>query len=954
MFKKSKICTGVLAALSGGMLVVAGSALAQGVQRVEITGSSIKRLDAETAAPVQVLSREAIERSGVTSVEQLLRLVSANSSSGSTAGASSSGATTGGISTVSLRALGPDRTLVLVNGKRIAAYGAPNTSAAVDVDSIPVSAIERVEVLKDGASAIYGSDAIGGVVNFILRRKMTGTELAASYGAATQDGKGSVARLTAVTGISGDNFSIMALASYQKDQALFGKDRDFANASIRVDKNQNGSSSRTDPGNINIPGVSGTRNPNVIGGVGNCGPRSVFVPAFSTTNCFFDPAPFVGLLPETERLGVLVSGRWSLSPAAELYGDIGFTSKKAQTVIQPAPIDSAFGIPFTLTTASPFYPTSFVTGLTGGATPNLRVRYRPFITGNRDLTDQGDNARIVLGVEGALAGWDYDANFIHSASKVTETLNGGYYRIAGGAASGGPGIVNLLSGNVRNGSGATLWVNPFGTNSAEVIAAAQATNFVGTAFATKTELTGLQGKASSSVLKFANGGLDLAVGAELRRERFNLQSSAALATGDISGYGGNFVPIDKSRPVVGLFSELQLTPMKGLELSGAARFDRYGAVSNSNVVADATGLLNGLTSVNGDTIGAAAVSQVAGQTATNAPTFSKATAKLGLVYKVIPEVVLRGTASTGFRAPTLLDLFGPLQAGVTAVINDSARCPTTNSADDCATQFNNYSGGRGDLKPERSTNMTLGFVTEPLSGLSFGLDYFRIDIKDQITTLAPDFLLRNEAQYRSRISRGAVETAFPTLPGPIIAIDQRQENIGKVKIQGVDWDFRYRTSTSIGRLEFGLNGTYTSKWDSVNPDGSTKSSLGTTSSTVAGAIPRVKTSFTGGWSNGPVVTSVSINWQSKLTDICGNQAQDDFGDCAPGFTPPKVPSYTTVDLFAQYNGIKGLALSLGLKNAFDQKPPYVNGAGGAFQSGYDPTWVDPRGRYVYVTAKYKF
>ena len=164
---------------------------AQQMQRVEITGSSIKRIDAETALPVQVITRDQIQKSGATNVEQLLQTISSVSSSGGITTATASGATTGGISAVSLHGLTSIRTLVLLNGRRIAPYGIGFTgdSVSVDVNSIPLAAIERVEVLKDGASAVYGSDAIAGVINFILRQEFNGLELSAEYGDTTHGGE---------------------------------------------------------------------------------------------------------------------------------------------------------------------------------------------------------------------------------------------------------------------------------------------------------------------------------------------------------------------------------------------------------------------------------------------------------------------------------------------------------------------------------------------------------------------------------------------------------------------------------------------------------------------------------------------------------------------------------------------------------------------------------------------
>ena len=194
----------------------------QQLERVEVTGSSIKRIEGETALPVQVITREDIQRSGASSVEQLMQTVSAVASSGGNVAASASGATTLGISSVSLRGLTSLRTLVLINGKRVTpyGYGFTNDSVSVDVNSIPISAIERVEILKDGASAVYGSDAIAGVINFILRKDFQGLELSAEYGTPTESSAGSMFRITGAYGfgdLNKDRFNLMVTVNYQKE-----------------------------------------------------------------------------------------------------------------------------------------------------------------------------------------------------------------------------------------------------------------------------------------------------------------------------------------------------------------------------------------------------------------------------------------------------------------------------------------------------------------------------------------------------------------------------------------------------------------------------------------------------------------------------------------------------------------------------------------------------------------
>src|SRR5471032_2940129 len=174
---------------------------AQKLERIEVTGSAIKRLDAETAVPVQILRRSDIERIGATTTEELLKQVTAITSAGSILVSQANGTVTSSVSTVSLRALGSNRTLVLVNGRRVASSAAGSTSAAVDVNSIPIAAIDRIEVLKDGASSLYGSDAIAGVVNFILRKDYTGAEVQVGYGSPTRSGGGKDTTVSAFAGM---------------------------------------------------------------------------------------------------------------------------------------------------------------------------------------------------------------------------------------------------------------------------------------------------------------------------------------------------------------------------------------------------------------------------------------------------------------------------------------------------------------------------------------------------------------------------------------------------------------------------------------------------------------------------------------------------------------------------------------------------------------------------------
>src|SRR5712691_9678679 len=341
----------------GLVAVIAPPAFAQQtVERVEITGSSIKRIDAETALPVQIVSRQEIEATGSANVEQFLQgLGVALQGNSNSVAASASGATTGGVSSVSLRGLGSQRTLVLIDGKRVSAGGTLTDSTTVDVNHIPVAAIERIEVLKDGASAIYGSDAIGGVINFILRKDYKGGEATAyanltqhpggrGWGASTLVGWGDMAK---------DSFNATMSFDYRKQDALYGRDRPFASSGINVGAFNDTTSGNTFPGNfVAANGQFGTRNLNFATGC-NGGPYQTFSPLFSdptvagnaSRGCRFDPSPLVSLLPESEQHSIFGTLRYAFASNLEGYGQFSYSTKEQRTIIQPVPLSDQFALP---------------------------------------------------------------------------------------------------------------------------------------------------------------------------------------------------------------------------------------------------------------------------------------------------------------------------------------------------------------------------------------------------------------------------------------------------------------------------------------------------------------------------------------------------------------------------------------------------------------------------------
>ena len=932
-YRKKKIVLALSYAIGAGA-AASGAAFAQEVQKgekVEVTGSSIKRIDAETALPVQIISREDIRRSGAQNTEELLKTISAVSSANSTTMSLNAGANTASVSTVSLRGLGGQRTLILINGRRSTVFGGVpggTGDAAVDVSSIPLAAIERVEVLKDGASAIYGSDAVAGVINFILRSDYQGGEVTALYGA-TQQGGANVKKLSGVVGfgdLNKDRFNVLVNANFQKEARLSGRDRKFSSSAIAVSEGNDTTSGNTFPGNIVTPSGS-SRNPAAF--AGNCSP-SVIDPLQPSNRCRYDPAGEVMLIPDSERTSALISGRLALSEAATLYSDVALAHNVTKVNIQPAPISDQFSITaknpyipaqnallasypnlattypgisdgfagnatFLLPPSSPYYPSAFlaanIPGLVGQP---IDIRWRSVPLGGRSWRDVNDVGRFVLGAKGTVAGWDYDTAVLYNQSKVKEYDTGGIPLYSK--------ILPLLN------SGA---VNPFGPSTPAVQQQLESTLFKDLAYSTKTSITQFDAKASREVYQLPAGPVAFAVGGSARREKYALSVAPELTVGDVSHYGGENTPVSAGRNVESGFVEVNVPILKGLEADAAVRYDKYEKVGST----------------------------------TNP--------KVSLRWQPAQEFLLRGSWGKGFRAPSLTDLYAPTVTGVSVTgLNDPLRCPFTGSSTDCNTQFATIIGGQSKLKPEKSESYTLGFVLEPTRDVHIAADLFKINVSNTIIVggLGAGVILSTPEfaqQFAKFVNRGAPDPNVPGGYGRIISVDQTNANLFNIRTNGVDVDFKWRfANNDTGRWTLGLNGTYFNKYDIQLPDGTYFSAVANNTLTgITGVIARWRAVHSLSWDRGPYSAFLAYNFQAAYLDnpstVSGEQRT--------------VGTYETFDLQGTYSGIKNWQLTLGVRNLFDRDPPYSNvSAQGQFQSGYDASYGDPRGRFYYASVTYKF
>ena len=921
------------AAIAGASVTAHAQQSTDEITTVVVTGSHIANQE-EGALPVQVITQAQIEQTGATSAEQFLKTVSvAVQGNSNTVAATTAGVNAGGVSGVSLRGLGSQRTLVLVNGRRLSGGGTITDSTSVDVNSIPLAAIDHVEVYKNGGSAVYGSDAIAGVINFVIKDSFQGAT-ATMFGGGTQDGGGGIKRANGAIGtgdLATDRYNIMLTASYQKENPLFGRDRDFAKSGINAGALNDTSSGNTFPANLFIPDPGEAALPGAAGTTINplapnaCSP-SVVSPLQPDNRCRYDPSPYVSLLPDAERVSAFSAAHFNLTDNAQLYAEASYSRNKQEFIIQPAPISDQFNLPpghplsnlapynrdaglglppspFAFTTvvlksSSPYYPTATVQSVTGGATPDILIRYRAVDSGNRDFVDTSEQPRGVIGVKGVAAGWDYDASFLYGQTKLTEN-----YR------NGAP-LYSKLLPLLNSGQ-----VNFFGPNTPDIEAQIRAANFVGDAYTTKTSIESFSTSASREIAKLPAGSLAIALGAEWRKEKFSTDPSEAMQIGDIATYGGDQLPMSRSRNAKALLAEIDVPIIEKMDGNIAVRWDDY------------------------DTVG------------------SKTTPEIRWRWQPVEQLMMRASFGKGFRAPSLTELYQPVTTGVsTPGLNDPARCNTTGSSNDCATQFNVLLGGTPTLKPETSTNYTLGFVFEPIQEVSLGFDGFKVKLKNPIIFgIDPSALLADEAKFPGFITRGGATSDCPGCAGPIQQIDQRNLNLGATNVDGVDADVRYRLKTDgVGTITFSVVGTYFTKYEIQQPDGSFLSIVGKVSPIVNGAggvVPRWHHYASVGWNIGSWEAVVSQNFQSKYQDVPGT-----FQDPTdPAYRPRTVASYSTFDLQGSYSGIEHVKIAVGLKNAFDKDPPYTNAGGqNYFQAGYDPGYADPRGRFYYGTVSYSF
>lgn len=910
MFKRSKISTAAVLAIGLTTTLVT---LAQTAQRVEITGSAIRRVDAETALPVTVIRVDDLNKQGVTNTEQAIARIAANQSN---FGASASiGGTTGGKSEADLRGLsGPtgtnaNKTLVLLNGRRLANHAFD--AAAVDLNAIPLSAIDRIEVLRDGASSIYGSDAIGGVINFITKKEVTGFEISAQASKPEASGGGDTQRVNLTAGfgsLSKERFNIQATLDWRKQNVLTALERNFSKTGVI--------------GGAISAGTSGTSFPGDVGGfeptLPGCAPP-LSIPNEAGTSCRYDFVGAIDTIPQTEQITGLVRGTLALGNDSTASLEYLRANNKATSRVAAAPTTSS------ILASSPFWPTgaSVQTEVpagggapvprdfdpnTPGVQPGSAVNWRMVPAGKRTSGDDTTTERLVFALEGVSKGWDYRTAIGNTRNKSEASVKRGYVNdtmIRAGILSG---IINPLGDQTSAGQAAI--------DAAQVIAPTQ----VGT-----NKVTFVDFSASAEVMKLPAGAAVLAIGGEFRNEKSAFEALPITAELGSLGIDPDSDTSGK-RKVTAAFLELNLPLAKGLDMTLSGRYDRYNDVGN---------------------------------------TFNP---KIGLRYQPSREMLFRASANSGFRAPTLYEIHQPQSLTFTTDnYDDPLLCPGgvavagASAGVVCGQQVLQRNVGpvgngqtASSLSPEKSKAFTAGLVFQVTPAMSVGFDIWQIKIKNLVSGLPEQEIFSNAAKYSSRFVRcsqlpagpsaGALDrtdadvcTNFPTFD-PIAYIDSPIENLGELRTSGVDLAVNWRSpATSMGRFSASLDGTYLTKYDYQRERGGAFiNAVGRYSDNAP--VFRWQHVLAGSWNHGPWGVSLAQRFKSGYLD------QDGVN---------KVGSYSIVDASVTWTGMKGLTVTAGINNLLDTDPP-VSGQTTTFQRGYDPRFTDPIGRSYGLRVAYKF
>lgn len=872
-------------------------------QRVEVTGSSIKRLATENALPLTTYKAEELTNQGLTTMSEVAVALTVATTNEPVGGG-------GGGTMINMRGLNTNRTLVLLNGRRLAneALGA----SSVNVDVIPMAAIERVEVLRDGASALYGTDAIAGVVNFITKKTVNDVTLHASTVQPEKSGGGAQKRVTIVAGkgdLATDGWNVYSAFSAQRRDSLLQRDRpgiwdpDKLAALGGTPFSANTSGGSASPANFNIyrngRPTNVTGNPYFAAGCVAPGLAQTTVPSTRTVangarTCITDPSIYPELLPENQQMTLFTRGSLAHGDGKLLSVELNLSRSYIDPISGPQPFGAntdydrltASRRPLMITRASPWYPggsggVPAVAGLNG---EDLALTWSLDEIGAVKLHDVQTNHRFVVADEGDFKGWDYRVGASYGYSHRESGFKENFFRTP------------AVYAGVANGI-----LNPFGAQNEagrEYLASASADgqNFR----VADVRYYGADFNLSRELMSLPGGALGIAVGGDWHRETF---AESATMIGDevvwrVSGTPGNSP--SGQRKVAGMYVELDAPLTKTLDLNFALRGDHFSDFGS---------------------------------------TFNP---KASFRYQPTKALMVRGTVSTGFRAPTLPELYGTPRTLTpsTSSWDDPLLCPsaTPNVAGSgtlttdpryaglgldpervCNTRLTTLVGANPELDPEKSKTYTVGFVIEPVKDFVATIDFWKIDMEKTIAQINEDSIFDNLERYQDLFVRNP--------DGTLQYITKTRLNMGGLKTRGIDLSLNYRlTTANWGRFGFSMDGTYTDRYEGQNDAASPWvdsvgriGALSTGSTSANTYIFKWKHQARVNWTYGPMFAQLTQQYSSTYEDTNALPTQQ-----------PGQPFYNVIAPYRVYNLATSYKFSpkfkvgLGVNNLFDHDPPLSN------------------------------
>ncbi|VTQ75617.1 TonB-dependent receptor plug domain-containing protein [Stenotrophomonas geniculata] len=915
-FQSNKLRDAVLVALVAG---VASTATAQAqeatnLDRISVTGSRIKSTDIETSQPVLSLTRADIDKQGVTSVADILQRVAANGAALNRTYNNGGDGSAG----VSLRNLGSERTLVLVNGRR----WTTGLDGSVDLNTIPTAMIERIDVLKDGASTIYGSDAIAGVVNIITKQNFDGAE-ANFYKGQYSAGDGDREAADFTLGTTTDRASLVLGVSYVNEKAVMAGDRKISAGGPPFFSGQSstgipGSYLRNDERYIILNGVETPFDPNVHG---------------------YNTAPDNYLLTPNERTSLFAVGSYNVTDNITFRTEAMYNERKSEQLLAAMPVTG-----MDLSAGSMYNPY-------GVELEGVARRFNE--TGGRSFNQNVKNWHFYGGFEGffefADRNFDWDVGYRYDKTDQND-LTYGLFNKQRLAEAYGPSAIRDGKAVCLDSTGAIIAgcapINPLGGMGSISQEALDYTSFTAHDSASLVS-KGYYANISGEIVQLPAGALGFAAGYEYRKETGQFDPDAFIASGLSTGNGAS--PTKGSYDLDEFFLELSIPVLadlpgaKLLDFSAATRYSKYSNFGNT----------------------------------TNN--------KFGFRWKPIDDLMVRGNYSEGFRAPSINNLYrgdaDSFESYIDPCSSTSGR-RTGAIAAQCAAEgvpigFVQPGAGSGakqtpepftwqanpNLKPETSTSKTLGLVWSPsfVQGLNVTLDWWQIKIEDAITRPAIQDIM--DRCYGGTAQEQAANCGLITRDPNYGSTNQRYtitnvnmplQNLASYKVEGWDLGILYKLpETSIGQFTITLDGTYLSKWD-------TKS---TQDAPIEGRQGRyldqdpywrIRSNLYVDWSYGDFGVNYGIRYKSGMTELCPFdpvKEPETFAYCSDGAKGTNHIGATTYhDIQFRYNTPWKGTIMVGLNNAWDKSPPV------SYYTSYnmfDPQYDLP-GRYMYMQYKQKF